>query len=376
MKRLLKTLLKTLLVIAILGLICLGVMPGILDFSALEDNEAQFIHYTGYYFNKLNSQEKAIYVEMDNAIKDNNEKVFIGFDDSKNLYDKVNNVITAYLHDNPKCFYLSNEYMISTRDFGLFEYSQLQLKYTMTESEIAVKSKQLETTIDSIISKVIESEMTDFEKEVAIHNALVSVVNYYEYNNIDNIPNIKHTAYGALVEQEAVCDGYAKAFMLLLERVGIKSIIVSGVADNTAHAWNIVKLAEDFYHVDATSDKVQQDSNKKVTHAYFNLDDATIEKTHTLNTDFEMPKCNSKEYNYYVYNDYYVDEDDNLYNKLNKIMIAQKDNSILEVKVNGKYNATRIVDTLYDLNYANWKSDRKTTVEYTHIGDIYIFEKN
>lgn len=370
-----KKFLKTIIIIGIIALICLVPKLDILDFSALGVSEEQLSSYSDYYFNQLEIDEKKIYARIDEAINKREEIVYIGVKESEDITEKVNKVLTAYFYDNPKCYYVSNQYLVSTSDFKLFEYSTLTLSYTVNSTdEIGIKNRELETVIDSMLQANITEDMTDFEKEVAIHDALVEHVSYYQYEDINKIPSIKHTAYSALVQKEAVCDGYSKAFKMLLEEAGIESIIASGSTEDVAHAWNIVKLEDEYYHVDVTSDKFEQNS-KYVIHTYFNLTDESISKTHVIDNKFELPECNSNKYDYYTQKDYYISNQDNLYNKLSNIVSKQNNSMVLEIKIAPKYTVRRIIDTLYDLNFNKWRSSGKTSVEYSKIQDVYIFVK-
>lgn len=370
-----KKFLKTTIIIGIVVLICLVPKLGILDFSVLDVSEEKLSNYSEYYFNQLEIDEKKIYVKIDEAVNKKQKTVFLGVQEIENLTKKIGEVLTAYFYDNPECYYISNEYLISTRDFKIFKYITLNLSYTIDNvDDIAIKNEELEQTINNMLKSSITEEMTEFEKEVAIHDALVKHVSYYEYEDINKIPSIKHTAYGALVQREAVCDGYSKAFKMLLEKAGIESIIASGSTEEVAHAWNIVKLEDEYYHVDVTSDKFEQDS-KHVIHAYFNLTDRDISKTHVIDNSFKLPECKSTKYDYYTKKYYYISAQDNLYNKLSNIISKQKSSNILEIKVDEKYTARRIIDTLYDLNFNNWRSNKKTSIEYSKTQDVYIFVK-
>ena len=61
-----------------------------------------------------------------------------------------------------------------------------------------------------------------------------------------------YTSYGAFVNHNAVCQGYALAFKVLMDRAGIPCCYVSSDAIN--HAWNMVRLDGNWYHVDVTWD--------------------------------------------------------------------------------------------------------------------------
>ena len=73
----------------------------------------------------------------------------------------------------------------------------------------------------------------------------------YEWlcNNVKYDHSLKnHSAYSALVTKNTVCEGYATAFQLIMEELGIECYVVA----NTSHAWNAVKLDGKLYWVDAT----------------------------------------------------------------------------------------------------------------------------
>lgn len=370
-----KKFLKIVLTISVIFLICLVIKLNILDFSAFKVDERRFLEYSGYYFNQLARDEKEIYIKIDDAAKKIRKTVFLGTVHSEGLSDKVGKVLTAYFYDNPHIYYISNRYVVATSDVKLFEISTLELNYIISsKDEIEAKNEQLDRAINKIITSTITKAMTEFERELAIHDALVEKVDYYNYENIEDIPCIKHTAYGALVQNEAVCDGYSKAFKLLLEKIGIDNVIVHGSTEDVAHAWNAVNIGDEYYHVDTTSDKLNV-GKKQVIHTYFNLTDKQISETHSINHDFKVPQCNSEKYNYYNKQGYIIFEQDNLYNKLNEIITKQKKSPILEIKLDNKHSAKRLIDTLYDLDFNNWRSDRKSSVEYTQVQDNYIFVK-
>ena len=86
------------------------------------------------------------------------------------------------------------------------------------------------------------------------------------------IPDSSFSAYGVFVEEIAVCQGYALAYKLLCDRVGIECYMVT--SDSMNHAWNIVWLDGSWYHVDATWDDPSWDMPGRVDHTYlFRSDD-------------------------------------------------------------------------------------------------------
>ena len=82
----------------------------------------------------------------------------------------------------------------------------------------------------------------------------------YDYNDANALkgknPNA-HSAYSALVQNLAVCEGIAKAYSLVLSYFNIRSMVASGKAGGAFslapnHAWNIVEFEKELYHCDIT----------------------------------------------------------------------------------------------------------------------------
>jgi hypothetical protein len=105
------------------------------------------------------------------------------------------------------------------------------------------------------------------------------------------------------------------------------------------------------------------------------LTDKSITKTHVIDTTFKLPECNTLTNDYYNKKGFYIAYEDNLYNSLQKILSQQKSSNILEIRVDSRYYARSIIDELYDLNFNNWRTSGKTSVEYNKIDDVYVFVK-
>ena len=64
----------------------------------------------------------------------------------------------------------------------------------------------------------------------------------------------KYDAYNAIVDGEAVCNGYAEAAAAVLDLAGVKVEFVSGKGNGAygwdGHAWNIVKIGNKWYSCD------------------------------------------------------------------------------------------------------------------------------
>ena len=209
--------------------------------------------------------------------------------------DEFKTVCDAYRRDYTEHFWLDEEGARMSYNPETNAALSYAPSYTMTGEELESAKVSFEAVADMIISG-IDSSMSEFEKELYIHDTLAKRVTYDL-----NAPNA-HNAYGAIAEGRAVCDGYSEAFQYLLRRVGIQSYIVIGSSENPAtkqavgHAWNIVCIDGKYYHTDLT----WNDQGERIYHAYFNQTDSIIKEDHEITaTEYELPECNSDTANYF-----------------------------------------------------------------------------
>ena len=111
-----------------------------------------------------------------------------------------------------------------------------------------------------------------------IHDVLVRRVNY------DINANDKFNAGGAIINNRSVCQGYAMAFTYLCQAAGIECITVKGDTEFGGHAWNMVKINGNWYHLD-----VCWDDTELYDYDYFCISEEKISKTHKLKMSVFLP---------------------------------------------------------------------------------------
>lgn len=120
----------------------------------------------------------------------------------------------------------------------------------------AQQEAELDSKVEQILTELDLDEKSDYDKVFAIYDYVCRNVKYSDaYLSGEYVAGSPdwlevHSVYGALVEGEAVCQGFAGAMYRLLLEAGIDNRIISG--DN--HGWNIVKLGDLYYCLDATWD--------------------------------------------------------------------------------------------------------------------------
>lgn len=149
-------------------------------------------------------------------------------------------------------------------------------------------TKEQETYVNekvtSILSKLLKASMNDDDKEKVIHDYIVKNVTYDE--------NYGHySAYNALYNGSAVCQGYALLAYKMLKGAGLNTKIVTGSANGESHAWNLVNIRNKWYHVDFTWDDPLPDIGG-VSYDYYNINDVQMSVDHTwIKTNY--PQANS-----------------------------------------------------------------------------------
>ena len=167
----------------------------------------------------------------------------------------------------------------------------------LSGAELSKTVKQVESKANNIIySAGIKDGMSDYEKAVRIHDVLALRI---EYTFTENCRNI----YGALVEGQAVCQGYALSYQYLLRLVGVQAFIVTGSAGGEAHGWNIVSLDGRYCHIDLTWDDPTGQKLGNATdvyHNYFGMTTNQIRADHSITVPaYGLPDCQSSDLYYF-----------------------------------------------------------------------------
>ncbi len=162
-------------------------------------------------------------------------------------------------------------------------YVSVYVNYIYSIDEYSEMLAKFEAAAEELVSDIKNnSSLSDLTKALLLHDRLALVCEYDKANyNAGTIPDISYTSYGALVNGVAVCQGYAEAYLYLLDKVGIDSYLCSSSA--LSHAWNIVTIDGETYHVDVTWDDPTWDTSGRVYHSYFMCSTQNFLQSHTAN---------------------------------------------------------------------------------------------
>ncbi|MBQ3528294.1 MAG: hypothetical protein IJA52_07080 [Clostridia bacterium] len=165
---------------------------------------------------------------------------------------------------------------------------KISIDYTMDVTELRRIRDETEELVDQAVAKIDADNKSDYEIVYAVNEYLCDTV---YYPDSEPYAPITHTAYGALKNGEAVCEGYACAAKLILNKIGIECDIQVGFCTNGGgHAWNLVELEGQWYQMDVT----WNDSSAKRTD-YLLVTDDYMKKSRTWD-ESDYPKCAPKAY--------------------------------------------------------------------------------
>ena len=195
-----------------------------------------------YHYDLLSDEDKVLYTEIYSIISNLSKDTKVSSKDP----DKIEKAFSYVMLDHPELFYLTGYSFTKYMRGNRIEKITLSGNYTMTKNE--ADSKKL--LVDSYVDKCIEGYdgyVDDYEKVKYVYEYLIKNTEYdMSVANNQNVLSV-------VVDNRTVCQGYAKAMQLILNRMGVFCILCEGVVKGTeSHVWNIVRINDKYYHVDAT----------------------------------------------------------------------------------------------------------------------------
>lgn len=152
---------------------------------------------------------------------------------------------------------------------------------------LSTETADLYHKAQEILASIITQEMTELQKEIAIHDYIVMNSQYTEEGESAYLS----TADSVLLDGKGQCQGYAEATALLLTMSGIESKIISGYATSSngrqqLHAWNQVRIDGTWYHLDTTWNDPIPDTKGYVSDIYLNRSDSFFFLDHNWSSFF------------------------------------------------------------------------------------------
>ena len=282
---------------------------------------------TEFYFNQLDAYAKVIYQELYNHKEELKTGLYtqdfgVTFNSllheengAETLENDFQLAVNALVFDKPDIFFLDITKMYLFTEITTFGPKKTyrisigpnnNIPYLATPFTDKESVDLAESQINNIIYN-IKFPTNRYEQIKVAHDYIIENTEYDQTISKSNI----YSMYGTLINREAVCEGYAKTFKYIMDRLNIPCIIACGIGQNSkgeseSHAWNYVKLDNKWYAVDTTWDDPviigYGNATNDMRYRYFLRGSNTFFKDHTEDGNligsnkFEYPKLNIEDY--------------------------------------------------------------------------------
>jgi len=213
----------------------------------------------------------AIGTAIDSMLQQRVESFHITYHEKKRIADPAT-LVAELLHgaSDPHCHAVAH-YHIHTQVYATKTILAIEMGYL----ENATQLNYVNQKVSEIIADITTPTMHPHQKIMAIHDWITHNVAY------DHTLQ-RRTAYDGLHAQRTVCSGYASLFWHLCQAATIPCRIVTGIGKFEAHAWNMVQLDTQWYHVDSTWSTVADEHTPFHVYRFYLLNDKEIQRTHTV----------------------------------------------------------------------------------------------
>lgn len=260
-----------------------------------------------YYFKQLTEEEQRVYRELLKGIRAREKEFYLTISDD----DSIDRSYHAVLKDHPEIFWVHNREKIYKTTYSDSDYCVFTPGYTYTDGEIDEIQTAMEQSFQEVRA-LIPEDAGDYEKVRIVYTY---VIDHTQYQTGEDDQSIA----GVFWKKSAVCAGYAGAVQYLLERLDIPCIYVDGSTKGSTegHAWDIVKIDQEYYYVDATNgdqpdflngDAAQLEEHKTIIYDYLCPFPEEYEKTYTPSEELTVPACTAKDLDFYVLNQGYFED--------------------------------------------------------------------
>lgn len=279
----LKKIITSMLIIAIL-IAQISVIP-FSNFVYAEETENP--NSAKFHYNQLDNISKRVYdgiyeMYMQGILKTGTESLDLAKDDkyvtqeqlvnymkgNTELKSAMNAARYAFYADYPEVFYINFQKLTLrvTKDneekyhayIGSGNLKDYYVEGFTDVNQVTEAVTEFEARVSEIVEganniQVEENKNLTVEKIKYVHNEIIYNTSYrLESDCTPGNEGFIGTPYGALIKKQAVCEGYARAFKTILDRLGINCILVQGVHQSEGsaavpHMWTYVEIEKETY---------------------------------------------------------------------------------------------------------------------------------
>lgn len=246
------------------------------------------INAKSYYYSLMSKQEQKVYYAMKTGLETMAASFVVPRLERKNLAD----IYFLLRLDYPELFY---SVKFTYRYYQNSENVEIIPEYLFAKNKLEEQKRAMEARIKKLLRQA--EGLDEFGKELFIHDFICQNVRYDKLKKA-----YSHEIIGPLGQGIGVCEGIAKTVKILCDALGIWCIIAISDANpekniKYRHAWNVVRIGNEMYHLDATFDNTITNS-MALRYDYVNLNDTQFFRDHEP-VIWQVPECKNGDHAYY-----------------------------------------------------------------------------
>lgn len=200
---------------------------------------------TTYYRSLLSPSEQGVYKDIVAGLLNRRESIYI-----KQVHaqiESVRKIVNAVHLDHPELFYVDFWHYQLTQSLlpcGMFLNFRMMLDRDPSAAVMnALNAKAV------LLQRSIRKKSSREEIYFMIAKEIATTTKYVDSNSVF----WDHTIAGPVLCHSAVCEGIAKLFQFLCQRINVPSAIITGTSNGVPHAWNMVELNGNRRYIDVTA---------------------------------------------------------------------------------------------------------------------------
>ena len=326
------------------------------------------------YYNQLNSIEKRMYAAAYNAAREYKTEFKVKMTQSEYDYlcDNETQFIAALALDHPELMHLKGEWTSSSTHSGSTYTLTVTSKFNSWFTDMPNGRSECEKAYQrakEVAASIMAENSYEYLRVLGAHDFIVANTDYDRHalkicksQDESGDSGMIYSAYGLFANGRAVCEGYAKAFKLLLDLMDIPCVYVS----TKGHGFNIAWIDGEPTYIDACWDdntRVLEDGTPDtedwaIEHEYFGMTTSEIEHIdshHVSESPFDLPICTATGLRYHRFMGEYTQFYD--FETVKNIVTKQSEwgLSSFEVLFGSLSELNAALDDLYGDNAMIWK---------------------
>ena len=233
-----------------------------------------------YYYTHMDKQQQGVYHAMKAGLCELAPSFSVPRIDGRELGD----IFFKLRLDHPEIFYA-----VTFRYRYYPESANMEVipDYLFDKGKVREHQRAMKSRVEKLARPA--QAMTEWEKELYIHDFICANVRYDKLKK-----PYSHEIIGPLGQGVGVCEGIAKSVKILCDALGIWCMIAVSDANpekklKYRHAWNILRIGGNYYHLDVTFDN-SLGHDGIIRYDYFNLDDTLLFRDHEP-VMYQAPGC-------------------------------------------------------------------------------------